>query len=48
MGKSFLDKGNNPKALSYLNIAAEIQLDQIGKVSDETQKYIEECKKVKK
>ncbi len=48
MGKSYLDKGNYPKALSYLNIAAEIQLDQIGKVSGETQKYIEECKKVKK
>ena len=48
LGKAYLDKGNYQKALSYLNIAAEIQLDQIGKVADKTQRYIEECKRVKK
>ncbi len=45
LGKAYLDTTNYNKALSYLNIAADIQIQKTGRISEKTQSYIEECKK---
>lgn len=47
LGKAYLRKREYNKALSYLSISAEIQIEQTGKVSLNTQSYINECKREK-
>ncbi len=43
VGKAYLQKEEYKKALPFLNLSADIQIEQMGKVSSNTQNYIDEC-----
>lgn len=44
IGKAYLQKGAYKKALPYLNLSADIQIEQTGAVSKDTQYHIDKCK----
>ena len=48
LGKAYLQKRKYRKALSLLNQSAEIQIEQKGMVSRNTQSYIDKCKRKQK
>ena len=48
IGKAHLQKEEYKKALSFLNLAAEIQIEKTGMVLPNTQSYIDECKRKQK
>ncbi len=48
IGKAHLQKEEYKKALSFLNLSAEIQIEQTGMIFPNTQSYIDECKRKQK
>ena len=48
IGNAYLRKGKYKKAISLLNLAAEIQIELTGKVYKITQEHINECKRKEK
>lgn len=48
LGKAYLQRGEYNKALSFLNLSAGIQIEQTGIVSQNTKRYIDECKRKQK
>ena len=48
IGKAYLQNKEYKKALTLLNLSAEIQIEQTGMVYPNTQSYIDECKRKQK
>lgn len=48
LGKAYLQKKDYNKAMQFLKISAEIQIEENGMVSENTQRYINECNRQEK